>query len=135
MARTTARKNGKKSVGCPVETTIAAIGGRWKVLVIHHLLAGQQRFGELTRGLGGISARTLTRQLRELEECGIIHRNVHQQIPPKVEYSLTPLGRDLEPVLDAMHAWGEKLERRQKKRPAPRGETSTGRLRREPGTP
>jgi len=79
--------------------------------VIHHLLEGKQRFGELTRLLGGISARTLTRQLREMEDCGIIHREVYQQIPPKVEYSLTSLGRDLEPVLYAMQAWGEKLER------------------------
>jgi len=117
MAKTTTRKNDKKTVNCPVETTIAAIGGRWKVLVIHHLLEGKQRFGELTRLLGGISARTLTRQLRELEDCGIIDRQVHQQIPPKVEYSLTPLGKKLEPVLDAMHDWGEKLER-QTKRPA-----------------
>jgi DNA-binding HxlR family transcriptional regulator len=111
MAKTTARKNDKKSVSCPVETTIAAIGGRWKVLVIHHLLEGTQRFGELTRLLGGVSARTLTRQLRELEECGIINRRVHQQIPPKVEYSLTALGRELEPVLEAMHAWGQRLDR------------------------
>ena len=110
MVKTPARKNGKKSVSCPVETTIAAIGGRWKVLVIHHLLEGKQRFGALTRLLGGVSARTLTRQLRELEECGLIDRHVHQQVPPKVEYSLTPLGRELEPVLFAMHSWGEKLE-------------------------
>lgn len=115
MAKTASRKNDKKSVSCPVETTISAIGGRWKVLVIHHLLDGKQRFGELTRLLGGISARTLTRQLRELEECGVIDRHVHQQIPPKVEYSLTPLGRELEPVLYAMHAWGEKLENASKK--------------------
>lgn len=110
MSKTASRKNNKKSVSCPVETTIAAIGGRWKVLVIHHLLEGTQRFGELTRLLGGISARTLTRQLRELEACGIIDRHVHQQIPPKVEYSLTPLGSELEGVLFAMHAWGEKLQ-------------------------
>jgi DNA-binding HxlR family transcriptional regulator len=111
MARLNARKNGHKSVSCPVETTIAAIGGRWKVLVIHHLLKGTRRFGELTRRLGGISARTLTRQLRELEASGVIDRHVEQVIPPKVEYSLTRLGRELEPVLQAMHEWGEKLER------------------------
>lgn len=111
MAKSPSRKKGKQSGSCPVETTIAAIGGRWKVLVIHHLLENKQRFGELTRLLGGVSARTLTRQLREMEECGIIDRHVHQQVPPKVEYSLTPLGRQLEPVLDAMHAWGEKLDR------------------------
>ncbi len=109
MSNRATRKNGKKSVSCPVETTIAAIGGRWKVLVIH-LLEGKKRFGELTRLVGGVSARTLTRQLRELEACGIIDRYIHQQIPPKVEYSLTPLGRELEPVRYAMHAWGETLE-------------------------
>ena len=111
MARSTARKNDIKKVGCPVETTIEAIGGRWKVLVIHHLLDGTRRFGELTRLLDGISARTLTRQLRELEESGIVTRHIHAQIPRKVDYSLTPLGRELEPVLYAMHAWGEKLDR------------------------
>lgn len=110
MAEAPRRESSKKSVSCPVETTIAAIGGRWKVLVIHHLLEGERRFGELTRLLGGISARTLTRQLRELEGSGVIRRKVHQQIPPKVEYSLTPLGRQLQPVLQAMHAWGERLE-------------------------
>lgn len=112
MGKTIARKNDKKTVSCPVETTIAAIGGRWKVLVIHHLIEGKKRFGELTRLLGGISARTLTRQLRELEDSGIIDRKVHQQIPPKVEYSLTPLGEELKPILYAMHEWGERMGRR-----------------------
>jgi DNA-binding HxlR family transcriptional regulator len=111
MAKLKARKNGRKSVSCPVETTIGVIGGRWKVLVIHHLLKGTQRFGELTRLLGGVAPRTLTRQLRELEESGVIDREVYQQIPPRVEYSLTSLGRELLPVLQAMHAWGEKLDR------------------------
>jgi len=113
MTQNTARKNDKKSVSCPVETTISAIGGRWKVLVIHHLLEEEKRFGELQRLLGGISARTLTRQLRELEASGIIARQVYQQIPPKVEYSLTPLGRELKSILYAMHDWGEKLESKQ----------------------
>lgn len=111
MAKRDSRKNDQKSVSCPVETTIGAIGGRWKVLVIHHLLEGKQRFGELTRLLGGVSPRTLTRQLRELEESGVVEREVYQQIPPKVEYSLTELGRELHPVLKAMHTWGEKLDR------------------------
>ncbi len=113
MAKSIIRKNDKKTVSCPVETTLAAIGGRWKVLVIHHLFGGTKRFGELTRLLKGISARTLTKQLRELEDCGIIDRYVHAQIPPKVEYSLTPLARKLKPVLLAMHDWGEELEKRQ----------------------
>ncbi|TWU10301.1 putative HTH-type transcriptional regulator YybR [Novipirellula galeiformis] len=104
------RKNDKKTVGCPVESTIGAIGGRWKVLIIHHLIEGRQRFGELTRLLGGISARTLTRQLRELEASGIIQRETVQEVPLKVEYSLTPLGQKLKPVLDAMHQWGQEVE-------------------------
>jgi len=112
MQRQSPRHRGRKQVHCPVETTLEAIGGRWKVLVIHHLLSGTQRFGELSRLLSGISARTLTKQLRELEQWGVIQRVVHQQIPPKVEYSLTELGRGLEPVLRAMHVWGQRLERR-----------------------
>ncbi len=113
MRKTSRRKNDRKTVACPVESTIAAIGGRWKVLVIHYLLEGTKRFGELTRMLKGVSARTLTRQLRELEDSGIISRRVHQQIPPKVEYSLTPFGLKLKPVLLAMHDWGETFERQQ----------------------
>ncbi len=107
MTMRTDRKNSRKTVRCPVESTIEAIGGRWKVLIIYHLIEGKHRFGELTRRLGGIAARTLTRQLRELEASGIVHRKVFSQIPPKVEYSLTPLGKKLTPVLKAMHRWGE----------------------------
>ena len=112
MGKQSGKRSDKKEVGCPVETAIDAIGGRWKVLVIHHLLEGTQRFGQLARRLRGISARTLTKQLRELEQCGVIQRVVYQQIPPKVEYSLTDLGRALEPILLAMHDWGQRLERR-----------------------
>ena len=112
MGKLATRTNHKKAVCCPVESTIEAIGGRWKVLIIHHLLDGTRRFGELTRLLKGVSARTLTRQFRELEDSGIIDRYVHQQIPPKVEYSLTPLGLKLKPVLYAMHDWGAELENR-----------------------
>jgi DNA-binding HxlR family transcriptional regulator len=104
------RRNAKKTVGCPVETTLSVIGGQWKVMVLHFLMEQPMRFGELNRALRGISARTLTKQLRELERDGIIHREVHQQIPPKVEYSLTPIGTRLKPVLLAMHRWGEELE-------------------------
>lgn len=114
-ANSSANKSSKKAVGCPVESTIEAIGGRWKVLIIHHLLEGTKRFGELTRLLRGVSARTLTRQLRELEDSGIVDRHVHQQIPPKVEYSLTPLGLKLEPILYAMHDWGEEFEKRRRR--------------------
>ena len=77
-------------------------------MILRELKNGTKRFGELNRGLERISQKMLTQQLREMEKEGIVHRKVFPQIPPKVEYSLTPLGRSLEPVLDAMHAWGLK---------------------------
>jgi len=98
---------GKKSACCPVETTLAVIGGLWKVLILRELFGGTKRFNELRRALAGVTHRTLTKQLRELEARRIIRRKVYRQVPPKVEYSLTPLGESLKPVLDAMHEWGE----------------------------
>jgi DNA-binding HxlR family transcriptional regulator len=94
-----------KQVSCLVETTLAVIGGRWKVLILQQLFPGVKRFNELYRALAGITHKTLTQQLREMEADGIISRKVYPQIPPKVEYSLTPLGRTLKPVLTAMHNW------------------------------
>ncbi|MBD2292702.1 helix-turn-helix transcriptional regulator [Anabaena sphaerica FACHB-251] len=90
---------------CEVESTIKIIGGRWKVLIIRELISGAKRFGELQRALHGITQKMLTQQLRELEEDGIVHREIYAQIPPKVEYSLTPLGESLKPILYAMHEW------------------------------
>ncbi len=106
----------RKTVSCPVETTLAVIHGRWKVLIIHHLLEGTKRFGELHRALDGVSHRTLAQQLRELEAARLIRRKVYRQVPPKVEYSLTPLGESLKPVLLAMHEWGESYARKTKRR-------------------
>ena len=83
------------------------IGGRWKVLIIRELMT-VKRFGELQRALPGITQKMLTQQLRELEDDGIVRRQVYPQIPPKVEYSLTPLGETLKPLLYAMHEWGVK---------------------------
>jgi DNA-binding HxlR family transcriptional regulator len=98
-------KMSKKGVCCPVEQTLEIIGGRWKVMVIHELMNGTRRFNELERALIGVSHRTLTQQLRELEQAGIVRREVFGEVPPKVEYSLTPLGRSMRPVLMAMHQW------------------------------
>jgi DNA-binding HxlR family transcriptional regulator len=98
----------KKAVGCAVETAIEIIGGRWKVLILQELFGGVQRFSQLHRALTGVSHRTLTQQLRQLERHGIVHREIHGQVPPKVEYSLTPLGETLRPVIGVMHEWGEK---------------------------
>jgi DNA-binding HxlR family transcriptional regulator len=91
---------------CPVERTLEVIGGRWKVLILRELFPGLKRFGQLHRALNGITQKMLTQQLRELEEDGIIYREVYLQVPPKVEYSLTPLGESLKPILDSMHDWG-----------------------------
>ncbi|AFZ58672.1 helix-turn-helix transcriptional regulator [Anabaena cylindrica FACHB-243] len=90
---------------CEVENTIKILGGRWKVLIIRELITGAKRFGELQRSLHGITQKMLTQQLRELEEDGVVHREIYAQIPPKVEYSLTPLGESLKPILCAMHEW------------------------------
>jgi DNA-binding HxlR family transcriptional regulator len=106
------KKTKQKSASCPVETTLKVIGGRWKVLIIHFLFEDTKRFGELTRSLGSISARTLSKQLRELEDDGVVNRKDFGEIPPKVEYSLTPLGRSLEPVLHSMEAWGVSVEKK-----------------------
>jgi DNA-binding HxlR family transcriptional regulator len=93
--------------GCSVEATLGLIDGKWKGTVLFHLLDGTLRFNELRRRLPGITQRMLTNQLRELEADGLISREVFAQVPPKVEYTLSPLGRTLEPVLAALKAWGD----------------------------
>lgn len=98
----------KKESRCPVETTLTVIGGRWKVLILRELFPGVKRFGELHRSIHGITQKMLTQQLREMESDRILNRKVYPEIPPKVEYSLTSLGKSLKPVLDAMHGWGTK---------------------------
>lgn len=91
---------------CPAETTLKAISGRWKILILRELFSEIKRFGELQKALEGITQKMLTQQLRELEADGIVARQVYPQIPPKVEYSLTPLGESLKPIVDQMHEWG-----------------------------
>jgi DNA-binding HxlR family transcriptional regulator len=97
---------------CTIETTVGLIGGRWKAVVIFHLLAGTRRFGELRRLLPNATARMLTLQLRELEADGLVHRKVFAEVPPRVEYTLTDEGASLGPIVTAMGAWGKAYERR-----------------------
>jgi DNA-binding HxlR family transcriptional regulator len=92
---------------CGVETTIAVVGGKWKPMILYALLSGPRRFGELTRLIPEVTQRMLTLQLRELEADGVIAREVYKQVPPKVEYSLTPSGQTIEPLLVLMEEWGE----------------------------
>ena len=92
---------------CPVETTLALIGNKWDVLILRDLMTRTMRFGELQRSVGSISQKVLTAQLRKMEANGLVHREVYAEVPPRVEYSLTELGRSLNPILDALRAWGE----------------------------
>ncbi len=96
-----------KKYHCPVEATMSIIGGKWKCLIIHHLIDGTKRFNELRRLIPVITQRMLTSQLRELEADRIVNRKVYAEVPPKTEYSLTELGKTLEPVLWSMHDWGK----------------------------
>jgi DNA-binding HxlR family transcriptional regulator len=90
---------------CPIQQTVALIGDKWKILVICTLKGGTKRFGELQRALNGITPKVLTRQLRDLERDGLVSRAVFAEVPPRVEYALTPLGLSLLPVLDQLHDW------------------------------
>ncbi|MEQ8674128.1 MAG: helix-turn-helix domain-containing protein [Aggregatilineales bacterium] len=90
---------------CPIEYTLNVIGGKWKPLIIYFLLDNPKRISQLQRLIPDASRRMLTKHLRELEEDGIVYREIYPQIPPKVEYSLTGRGRSLEPILLSMLAW------------------------------
>lgn len=92
---------------CPTELAIGVVGQKWKLVIIERLCERTWRFGELQRSLTGITARMLTRQLRELEADGLVLRTVYPVVPPRVDYSMTPLGRSLEPVLAELRSWGE----------------------------
>ena len=96
---------------CPIETTLKMLGCKWKVLIIRELLTGTKRFGELKRAVTGITQKVLTSKLREMEELGLLEREVYPQIPPKVEYTLTDLGYSLRPVLESLKCWGKDYKR------------------------
>jgi DNA-binding HxlR family transcriptional regulator len=96
---------------CPVYTTLEAIGGRWKPLILWFLLEHTKRFSELRRDIPNATQKMLTQQLREMERAGLVRRKVYAQVPPRVEYSLTPIGKSLRSVLEEMSAWGRKQER------------------------
>jgi len=95
----------KLGYGCPIETLMVMIGGKWKTVILHFLSIETRRTGELRRLIPNISQRILTQNLRELEADGVIHREIYDEVPPRVEYSLTPLGRSLEPLINSMNTW------------------------------
>lgn len=99
----------KKPFGCSVEAALSVIGGRWKPVIIFHLLENEMlRFGELKKSIPGVTQRMLTNQLRELEADNIVDRKVYAEVPPRVEYRLTDYGRTLKPIMLAMRDWGAK---------------------------
>lgn len=92
---------------CGVEAALGLIDGKWKGVILFHLMSGRMRFNALARKLGAVTQRMLTKQLRELEADGLIVRTVYAEVPPRVEYSLSTKGKSLEPVICALKAWGD----------------------------
>ena len=103
-------KYNNKTQICPVENTLHAIGKKWTVLIIRDLLGGTKRFGQLLSSLVGISPRSLSARLTDLEESQIIKKKIYPEVPPKVEYTLTRKGRELSNVLKQMEEWGKKYQ-------------------------
>ncbi|SHK12281.1 transcriptional regulator, HxlR family [Anaerocolumna jejuensis DSM 15929] len=91
---------------CPVETTLNIMSGKWKGIILFRLLGGKKRFGELKKLMPTITFRTLTLQLRQLEQDGIVQRTVYAEVPPRVDYALTALGESMRPIIQAMYDWG-----------------------------
>lgn len=96
---------------CPVATTVQLIGSKWKLLILRNLRMRPWRFNELRRDLEGVSQKVLTDSLRAMEDDGIITRTVYPEVPPRVEYALSPLGESIGPILDAMAKWGEEYKK------------------------
>lgn len=109
----TVQTSKKELPACPVETTLTLIGDKWKVLILRDLMPGKKRFGELKKSIGNVSQKVLTAQLRDMENSGLLTRTVYAEVPPRVEYSLTELGKSLKPILDAIWNWGEEYKRAQ----------------------
>lgn len=97
---------------CPVATTVALIGSKWKLLIMRNLLARPWRFNELKKDLEGISQKVLTDSLRSMESDGIVTRTVYPEVPPRVEYALSDLGESMRPIIESMAAWGTEYKKR-----------------------
>lgn len=96
---------------CPVATTVSLIGNKWKILIMRNLLVRSWRFNELKKDLDGISQKVLTDSLRSMEDDGIVTRTVYAEVPPRVEYALSPLGESMRPIMDAMEKWGTEYKK------------------------
>ena len=109
----TSKKLPKDLPACPIETTLLLISSKWNILILRDLMGGTKRFGELQRSIGLISQKVLTASLRDLENKAIVDRKVYAEVPPRVEYSLTDLGRSLKPILDSRWDWGSWYQEQQ----------------------
>ena len=94
---------------CAVEKALAVVGAKWTLIVLHHLMDAPKRFGELQRLVPGASPKMLTVRLREIEQLGLLTRTIHAEMPPRVDYQLTPQGRSLRPIIDSIEKWGRSL--------------------------
>lgn len=101
---------------CPVATTVALIGSKWKLLILRNLMARPWRFNELKKDLNGVSQKVLTDSLRSLEEGGIVTRTVYPEVPPRVEYALSDLGESMRPIIDVMQRWGLEYQARMRQK-------------------
>lgn len=101
---------------CPVATTVALIGSKWKLLILRNLMARPWRFKELKKDLNGVSQKVLTDSLRSLEEDGIVTRTVYPEVPPRVEYALSDLGESMRPIIDVMQRWGLEYQARMRQK-------------------
>ncbi len=106
------RRTNNCHYGCAVEAALDAIGSKWKGVILFHLLDGTKRFNELRRLIPSVTQRMITAQLRELEHDRIISRKIYPEVPPKVEYSLTPFGLELKPLLYSLREWGTRIMER-----------------------
>lgn len=100
------RKTKEELPACPVATTVSLIGSKWKLLIMRNLLARPWRFNELRKDLDGISQKALTDSLRSMEADGLVVRTVYAEVPPRVEYALSPLGESMKPIIKSMETWG-----------------------------
>jgi len=106
------KNENKDRIKCNIEVAMEAIDGKWKILILWYLRSEEKRFNELQKSIYGITQKMLIQKLRELEQAGIVHREVYPVVPPKVEYSLTTYGETLKPILKQLFHWGEKHSKR-----------------------
>jgi DNA-binding HxlR family transcriptional regulator len=115
----------RRRAGCPVELALDLVGGKWKPLILYRLSLGTLRFAQLQKSMPQVTQRMLTLQLRELERDGLVHREVYAEVPPRVEYSITPAADGLMPILESLGSWAEgHRERHARRAAAARGSTA-----------